>query len=291
MEDRSTAPGLDTLGAMRSNPAGGDGSDGQPDVDAGQAEGLRVDEVARVAGTTVRNVRAYQDRGLLPPPRRVGRIAWYGPDHVDRLKLIGSLLDRGFTLASIGTLLDAWTQGLDLGQLLGLGAQLVGPYSDEAPDEGPLAEVAERYGLVLDDAEGVGQALAFGLVEVDGDHIRVPSPRLLRAGLELRAVGVPVEVLFDELRRLRADAEAMADRFVPMVVANVLDPHFVDGMPPEGKAPELAAVVQRIRPLATTVVAAELARALQARAEAELGARVTALLAEARGAEPEAPSD
>lgn len=269
----------------------GDALAAGPIVDGGPAteappDGLRVDDLARAAGTTVRNVRAYQDRGLLSPPRREGRIAWYGAEHVDRLRLIGSMLDRGFTLASIGALLDGWTRGLDLGELLGLGAQLVGTEADEAPDEGPIVEVAARYGLPLDDAEEIRRALAFGLVEVHGDRLRVPSPRLLRAGLELRAAGVPSEVLFDELRRLRADAEAMADRFVPMVVANVLEPHFVDGVPPPAKVPDLAAVVARIRPLATTVVAAELARALQARAEAELGARVAELLGRAAPAAP-----
>jgi len=43
---------------------------------------MTIDELARAAGTTVRNVRVYQDRGLLAPPERRGRLGLYGPDHL-----------------------------------------------------------------------------------------------------------------------------------------------------------------------------------------------------------------
>src|ERR1700684_3718720 len=60
-----------------------------------------VDELARVTDTTVRNVRAYQDRGLLAPPEKRGRVGVYDDTHVSRLKLINHLLARGYTLAHI----------------------------------------------------------------------------------------------------------------------------------------------------------------------------------------------
>src|SRR5204863_6803631 len=61
----------------------------------------RIDDLARAAGTTVRNVRVYQDRGLLPPPRREGRTGLYGEPHLARLRLIGQLLEKGYTFAHI----------------------------------------------------------------------------------------------------------------------------------------------------------------------------------------------
>src|SRR6266542_964774 len=94
----------------------------------------RIDELAREAGTTVRNVRVYQDRGLLPPPRRQGRIGLYSQAHLARLRLIGQLLERGYTFAHITELIAAWQQGRDIGQLLGLEAAMTGPWSDEIPD-------------------------------------------------------------------------------------------------------------------------------------------------------------
>ncbi|HWJ64098.1 MAG TPA: MerR family transcriptional regulator [Acidimicrobiales bacterium] len=245
---------------------------------------LRIDDLAREAGTTVRNVRAYQDRGLLAPPRREGRVAWYDEGHLVRLRLIGSMLERGFTLANIAEIVDGWAEGRNLGDLLGLSKGIAGPFSDEVPDRGSPQEIARRYGLEVDDAEAASDALLLGLVEIDGDQLRVPSPRLLRAGLELHDAGIPLPDLFAELRRIRADVEAMAERFVRLVVAHVFEPHLDDGMPDPEKVPELADKMARIRPLATIVVEAELARALQARADAELGARLTTLLARRSGA-------
>src|SRR5881296_3758932 len=87
----------------------------------------RIDELAREAGTTVRNVRAYQDRGLIAPPRREGRVGIYSDAHLSRLRTIGQLLDRGYSLANIGELLDTLERGHDLGDLLGLGVALTSP--------------------------------------------------------------------------------------------------------------------------------------------------------------------
>ena len=247
--------------------------------DPADADELRIDDLAQRTGVTVRNIRAYQDRGLLPPPRRDGRVGWYGQGHVARLRLISSLLDRGFSLANIGELVDGWQDGRNLGDLIGLGRQITGPFTDEVPDEGTLDEISDRYGLPLEDLAAASDALLLGLIEIDGDRLRVPSPRLLRAGVELSRAGVPLPELFAELRRLRADIEAIAERFVRLVVTHVFDPYLADGVPDPDHVPELAENMARIRPLATTVVDAELARALQARADAELGARLTAFLA------------
>ncbi len=52
------------------------------------AAGLRVEELARRADVSVDTIRFYQKRRLLPPPRRDGRIAWYGVGHVERLARI-----------------------------------------------------------------------------------------------------------------------------------------------------------------------------------------------------------
>src|SRR5438067_13395557 len=91
----------------------------------------RIDDLAREAGTTVRNVRVYQERGLLPPPRRSGRVSIYGDAHLARLRLIGQLLDEGYTFSHIAQFIDAWQEGRDLGDVLGLEEALAGPWSDE----------------------------------------------------------------------------------------------------------------------------------------------------------------
>ncbi len=78
-----------------------------------------IDELARQAGTTVRNVRAYQDRGIIPPPERRGRAGVYNADHLSRLRIIGQPLARGYTSSSIGELIEALDQGQNLAQFIG----------------------------------------------------------------------------------------------------------------------------------------------------------------------------
>ena len=87
----------------------------------------RIDDLAREGGTTVRNVRVYQDRGLLPPPRRQGRTGWYSEAHLARLQLITRLLERGYTFATIGELLAASERYLRVEDVLGLGDVLSQP--------------------------------------------------------------------------------------------------------------------------------------------------------------------
>src|ERR1700733_13493317 len=90
------------------------------DAPAAARNEYTVDDLARVADSTVRNVRAYQDRGLLAPPEKRGRVGVYDDTHVARLKLINHLLARGYTLANIQDLIMAVDEGHDLRSILGL---------------------------------------------------------------------------------------------------------------------------------------------------------------------------
>ncbi|EYT61735.1 MerR family transcriptional regulator [Dietzia sp. UCD-THP] len=84
----------------------------------GSAPLQRIDELAATSGTTVRNIRVYQERGLLQPPIRKGRTALYGPDHRSRLEMVLRLLNRGYTFATIRELLIAERHGFTLAELL-----------------------------------------------------------------------------------------------------------------------------------------------------------------------------
>jgi DNA-binding transcriptional MerR regulator len=82
----------------------------------------RIDELAQVSGVSSRNIRAYRERGLLEPPRRVGRMAIYSDDHLAQLQVINGLLARGFNSAHIADFFQAIRGGHDLADLLGLRA-------------------------------------------------------------------------------------------------------------------------------------------------------------------------
>jgi DNA-binding transcriptional MerR regulator len=100
---------------------------------------VTIDELARRAGETTRNVRAHQARGLLPPPRLVGRVGSYDERHVERLATIRRLQDRGFSLAAVRELLAARDRGGTLADVLG-GAS-AGP---QPPDPERAAAAFER---------------------------------------------------------------------------------------------------------------------------------------------------
>jgi DNA-binding transcriptional MerR regulator len=223
----------------------------------------RVDELASQAGTTVRNVRAYQDRGLLPPPRRQGRVGVYSDAHLARLRLIGQLLERGYTLANIAELVAAFERGHDLGTVLGLEDVMTSPWSDEVPSSVSVAELEELFPGA--DPSFVDDAVELGLLEPDGGRLRVPSPRLLYAGAELYAAGVPIEAVLGHARALRRDIERIAQRFLRLAAEHVLDRYLrppEDGLSDEELA-ALADLIRRLRPLAQMAVDAELARAME----------------------------
>ncbi len=235
----------------------------------------RIDELARVAGTTVRNVRAYQDRGLLPPPRREGRVGFYSDAHLARLRVIAALLERGYSLANIEELLGTWEAGGDLRELLGFEEAVTSPFTDEVETTIDLAELAHLFGDA--DPMAIAKAVRLGLLVPGENSFRVPSMRLLKAGAELNRMGIPLTALIDEMARLRKDVDRVAERFVALVQRNVFD-KYGDAFPPPGEATKLADMIRRMRPLAELVVDTELAHALERHIRAGLGERLGRLL-------------
>jgi DNA-binding transcriptional MerR regulator len=94
----------------------------------------RLDDLARISGVTTRNIRAYRERGLLDPPRRVGRSAYYDDYHLSQLKTINQLLRRGFNSAHIAEFFTSMRQGADLADILGIRRAILGPPPDEGPE-------------------------------------------------------------------------------------------------------------------------------------------------------------
>lgn len=124
----------------------------------------RITELARVSGVTSRNIRAYRERGLLDPPRRQGRDAFYDDRHLAQLELINQLLAKGFTSVHIAAFIDGIRQGQDLSEVLG-----VQPV--EAADE-----------MTLDAVSTAAQrAVRHGLGRVVDDRVVITDPEIARA--------------------------------------------------------------------------------------------------------------
>src|SRR5947209_18559434 len=135
-----------------------------PEEAAAGEELWTVEELAQKAGTTVRNVRVYQDRGLLRPPHRKGRLGLYDPEHLHRLQLVLRMLRRGYPLAVIRDLIEAWEAERDIGSVLGLEEALTAPYMAEGPRR--YAAAAFRQ-LLSRHQVAVAPAVETGLPEAD----------------------------------------------------------------------------------------------------------------------------
>ncbi|MCC2637800.1 MAG: hypothetical protein K0Q68_1519 [Moraxellaceae bacterium] len=236
-----------------------------------------IDELARVAGTTVRNVRAYQDRGLLPPPERRGRAGIYRQGHLSRLNVINQLLERGFTIANIKELLEAWESGQDLDHVLGLDSVLAGTWTEEIPVYMDPDELAAMFSRDINE-DVLRTALEVGLFEVDGDRIKIPSPRMLNAGLELYNAGIPLGALLREMEVVRVDVDRLTRSFVQLVVNHLVEPITAEHLPRPEEIARLAEIIQRLRPLAESVTNAEMARGIRKHANAFLGSKFREIL-------------
>ncbi|WP_327392507.1 MerR family transcriptional regulator [Streptomyces sp. NBC_01186] len=224
----------------------------------------RIEDLAHHSGATVRTIRAYQDRGLLPKPERRGRANVYDDSHLARLRQIADLLERGYTLASIKELLQAWDEGRGLGGVLGLVAEVDGPWTDEESGRVSREELDELFGGEHDDT-AVSEAVALGvLVPLAGrdDEFLVPSPQELAVAAELHKAGVPLLAITEHLRELRGQVEHIAARFLDFTNEHVFI-RYLGSLPTDGDASEAAELVRRLRPLAQQTVEAELARAMQ----------------------------
>ncbi|MFJ6517797.1 MerR family transcriptional regulator [Streptomyces filamentosus] len=226
----------------------------------------RIEDLAHHSGATVRTIRAYQDRGLLPRPERRGRSNVYGDSHLARLHQIADLLDRGYTLASIKELLDAWDTGRGLGGVLGLVAEVQGPWTDEEAARITRAELDARFGGAPDE-EAVREAVELGVLERlpdrEAEEYLVPSPQELAVAVELYAAGVPLPAITGHLRELREQVEHIAVRFLEFTTEHVFARYLEHRPPTDSDAAEAATMVRRLRPLAQQTVDAELARAMR----------------------------
>ncbi|MFF4169802.1 MerR family transcriptional regulator [Streptomyces sp. NPDC001744] len=226
----------------------------------------RIEDLAHLSGATVRTIRAYQDRGLLPRPERRGRSNVYGDAHLARLRQIADLLDRGYTLASIKELLEAWDTGRGLGGVLGLVAEVHGPWTDEEATRISRAELDARFGGTPDE-EAIREAVELGVLErIPGretEEYLVPSPQELAVAAELHAAGVPLPAITGHLKELRGQVEHIAARFLEFTTEYVFARYLEHRPPSDADADEAATMVRRLRPLAQQTVDAELARAMR----------------------------
>jgi DNA-binding transcriptional MerR regulator len=209
---------------------------------------LMIDELARRVGMTVRNVRAHQSRGLLPPPEIRGRTGYYGAEHIGRLELIKDLQAEGYSLEVIKRILDR-SPGTTAAEVLNFTRAVTEPFSDEQPELVQQVEMAERWGDQLTPklAERI-QKLGFVRAVGDGRY-EILSPRLQAVSEELAELGIPLATAVDTTAEVKRHAQAVANAYVKLFLDNVWRP-FQEAGEPENHWPEVREALDRLRPLA-----------------------------------------
>ncbi|HEU0189714.1 MAG TPA: MerR family transcriptional regulator [Mycobacterium sp.] len=241
----------------------------------------RIDDLARLAGTTTRNLRVYRDRGLLPPPLRVGRIALFNDTHLTRLRLITSMLDRGYTIAHVKEMLGAWQEGKNLGDVLGLENAIAGTWTTEPAETMPRAD-AER---LVGDPRAFDRLVTLGLIRVDGATASVLRPRLIEAFNEIRGYGIGLDQLIDLHEQVLPHIDAISDLLVRAGAGHVvklIKPG--EPLPADTQIAELITMLVRFRAQAVASVTATLASSI----ESSIESMVSSLLADYLARTPEA---
>lgn len=232
----------------------------------------RIEELAHRAGTTTRNIRVYRDRGLLPPPLRVGRIALYNDTHLTRLRLITSMLDRGYTIANVREMLGAWQDGKNLGDVLGLENAIAGTWTTERPETMSRADAQRRIG----DRRAFNRLAALGVIRVDGAQVTINRPKLIETFDEIGGYGISLTKLIDLYEQTLPHIDAISDLLVTAGAEHVVD-RIKPGepLPADTEIAGLLTMLVRFRTQAVASVTATLASSIESSIES-LAARLLA---------------
>jgi len=216
---------------------------------AGRA--IRVEELARRADVSVDTIRFYQKRGLLPPPRREGRVAWYDPEHEERLARIRELQREGFSLAVIRRLLAGELDTTDVP----LAAAVAGAQRGDT-ELLDSEELAARVGIPAPFVDAVVREgllvpqLRDGRAGYTSDDVEV-----LRAGLRLLETGLPLNELLALARRHHDATRAIARDAVEMFDVHVRHPLHDSDLTDDEKAERLVEAFRVLLPTVTSLVA------------------------------------
>jgi DNA-binding transcriptional MerR regulator len=230
----------------------------------------RLDDLARISGVSARNIRAYRERGLLDPPRRVGRSAYYDDYHLSQLRTINQLLRRGFNSAHIAEFFTSMRQGADLADILGIQRAVLGPRTGQAAEasEGPPPDGepqgAEGRALDIDpDCDEARSLIAHGLAEVVDGAVVLTDEAIgdivARSGDQLRYVRALLQIH----EGTRAAVDDLARQFMHTLEQCITSRFGANYIPKSEEMDELSRIVGDYRELGSRLVTDDLNRSLQ----------------------------
>jgi DNA-binding transcriptional MerR regulator len=220
---------------------------------------LTIDELAAAVGMTVRTTRYYASLGLVPPPTRRGRIAYYGEVHRARLDLVRALQDHGFTLQAIERILARLPADASVEDLAVQRAMLTS-WSSSPPEEVTRHQLETRAGRRLGEDE-LELLVRLGLVERTPTGFTV-MPNL-RIGLDLLGLGISPEGVGAAGDAIQRHMSSLVEELTAILRSQVLEPYRREPHGPED-AERLEQTLPRLRQLTLEAVVAGFQRAANA---------------------------
>jgi DNA-binding transcriptional MerR regulator len=215
---------------------------------------MTIGELARRTGMTIRNIRAHQTRGLLPPPEVHGRTGYYNEDHVARIELTREMQAEGLNLEAIRRVLET-SEGSSQ-EMVDFARALRAPFEDETPEIFDEKELASAWGVERFDPKLLRRAEKLGILrQLPEAKIEVISPRLQRAGTALVELGVSPQAAIETAEEMRRRSEGVAKLFVELFVKEIWEPFDRAGRP-EADWPKVREALDRMRPLASDALLA-----------------------------------
>lgn len=226
----------------------------------GTDELLTIDQLGARTGITVRTIRFYAGRGLLPPPTLRGRTGLYGPDHLARLELVSELTALGFTLAAIEGHLERLPETAGAAELA-LQRALLTPWVPEQIEEIDHAELDRRAGRTLHD-EDVDALIGLGVISrIDGERVRLHGSGTLGGGLAVLDSGLPIDVWRRAHALIEQHTTALAEDLMKMFQDDVLQPYRDRGRPADERT-RLAEAFAQLKPITVRGVVTAFGRAV-----------------------------
>ncbi|MBA0045619.1 MerR family transcriptional regulator [Mycobacterium sp. NPDC050853] len=251
-------------------------SQARPSASESATEKFHIADLARLAGTTTRNVRLYRERGLLHAPRRDGRSAIYDDSHLARLRLIVSMLDRGYKIAHVKEMIDAWERGGNIADILGVESALVGgQWAVERPETVPRSVAVEFAG----GAVNLDEMARLGLVQIEDSSVNLLRPKLINAFNEARGLGIDMPEILDVHARISELLQQVSEILVRAGADHYLARIDIKTLATgEADFSGLSYTLTRFRTLATEAVGTSMATAIDDSIRSVLSGYLAALL-------------
>ena len=227
----------------------------------------RVEQLASSCAVSVDTVRYYQSRGLLPQPEREGRVAWYGPEHAERIRQIRSLQKKGLTLAAVRRVVtgELGPADADLAAAVaaargdrGAHAELLSleGFSQRSGVPASLIQAVEREGIRL--GRSIGGEERYTAADID----------LVRTALRLLEFGLPLGDLLALARDADASMRRLAERAVELFDEHVRKPiRDTAGDDDRRAADQMVEAFAQLLPVVTQLVSDHFRRVLLETAE------------------------